>query len=491
MGVGDRGTTPAVGSGRPCFLSVAEAARLIESRRLSPVELTQSVLERIDETEPRVHAYATRLDKMALASARSAETAISAGDYRGPLHGIPIALKDLFYVAGVPTSAGSDVLSDFVPGHDATVTERLRQAGAVCVGKTVTHEFAYGQNAAPTRNPWDLERTPGGSSAGSGAAVAAHSCLAAMGTDTAGSIRMPASVNGVVGLKPTYGRVSRYGVVPLSWSLDHCGPLTKSVEDAALVLNAIGGHDPRDPASARVPLGDLTRDLRVGVRGLRLGVPRKHFFDRIHRTVGDAVERALGVLEHLGAVRVEVEIPHIDLCVAVGMGILLPEASSIHQSWLRQYADRYDAGTRRMLEAGELVLATDYLRAQRARSLVKHGFESVFRDRRLDALITPSEPTVATRLDQMTIDFGHGSVEAGFSVWTRQTIPFNVSGMPALSVPCGFSEHTLADVRAGRVAAGLPIGLHIAGRPFDEATVLRIGFAYESATDWDIRRAPL
>ena len=173
------------------------------------------------------------------------------------------------------------------------------------------------------------------------------------------------------------------------------------------------------------------------------------------------------------------------------MGILLPEASSIHQSWLRQYADRYDAGTRRMLEAGELVLATDYLRAQRARSLVKHGFESVFRDRRLDALITPSEPTVATRLDQMTIDFGHGSVEAGFSVWTRQTIPFNVSGMPALSVPCGFSEHTLADVREGRVAAGLPIGLHIAGRPFDEATVLRIGFAYESATDWDIRRAPL
>ena len=486
MGVADKRTTVSVDSGRPCFLSVSEAARLIQSRRLSPVELTRSVLERIDETEPQVHAYVTRLDEAALESARGAEAAISAGDYRGPLHGIPIALKDLFYVAGVPTSAGSEVLADFVPGHDATVTERLRLAGAVCVGKTVTHEFAYGQNAAPTRNPWDLERTPGGSSAGSGAAVAAHSCLAAMGTDTGGSIRMPASVDGVVGLKPTYGRVSRYGVVPLSWSLDHCGPLTKSVEDAALVMNAIGGHDPRDPASARVPVGDLTRDLRAGVRGLRLGVPRKHFFDRIHRTVGDAVERALGVLENLGAVRVEVEIPHIDLCVAVGMGILLPEASSIHQSWLRQHADRYDPGTRRMLEAGELVLATDYLRAQRARSLVKHGFESVFRDRHLDALITPTEPTVATRLDQMSIDFDDGSAEPGFSVWTRQTIPFNVSGMPALSIPCGFSE----DFSEG-VAAGLPVGLHIAGRPFDEATVLRIGFAYESATDWTVRRAPV
>src|SRR5262245_60156413 len=215
MGVADAATAQ-VATDRPCFLSVAAAARLIESKILSPVELTQSVLERIEHTEPRVHAYALRLDEQALDAAHAVESAVTRGDYRGPLHGIPIALKDLFYTAGVATGAGSAVLAGFVPQHDSTVAERLRDAGAVCVGKTVTHEFAYGQNVPPTRNPWDLERTPGGSSAGSGAAVAAHSCLAAMGTDTGGSIRMPASVDGVVGLKPTYGRVSRFGVGPLS-----------------------------------------------------------------------------------------------------------------------------------------------------------------------------------------------------------------------------------------------------------------------------------
>jgi aspartyl-tRNA(Asn)/glutamyl-tRNA(Gln) amidotransferase subunit A len=484
MGVADFAAAAPASTDRPCFLSVAEAASLIASRRLSPVELTRSVLQRIDETEASVHAYATRLDEQALDAARAAESAIARGEYRGPLHGIPIALKDLFYTAGIPTSAGSDVLAGFVPGYDATVTERLRAAGAVCVGKTVTHEFAYGQNVPPTRNPWDLERTPGGSSAGSGAAVAAHSCLAAMGTDTGGSIRMPASVDGVVGLKPTYGRVSRFGVMPLSWSLDHCGPLTKTVEDTALVMNAIAGHDPRDPASSPMGTDDLTEHLRDDVRGLRLGVPRKYFFDRIHRTVGDAVERAIGVLQSLGTVCVEVDIPHVDLSVPIGISILMPEASAIHQSWLRQHSDRYDSGTRRMLEAGELVLATDYLRAQRARSIVKAAFKTVFRDHQLDALITPTEPTLATRLDQLSVDFGDGQSEPFFSVFVRQTIPFNVSGLPALSVPCGFS----GDTEGGRIGSGLPIGLHIAGRPFDEATVLRIGFAYESATDWSTRR---
>jgi aspartyl-tRNA(Asn)/glutamyl-tRNA(Gln) amidotransferase subunit A len=472
---------------RPCWLNITQAAELIATRRLSPIELTRSVLERIEETDERVHAYVTVMGDSALEAAREAEAAIAGGEYRGPLHGIPVALKDLYYTAGTPTGAGSQVLDGFVPAHSATVTERLQAVGAIIVGKTVTHEFAYGQNTPTTRNPWDLERTPGGSSAGSGAAVAAGSCLAAMGTDTGGSIRMPASVDGVVGLKPTYGRVSRYGVVPLSWSLDHCGPLTRTVEDAGLMLQATAGHDARDPASADLPVGDLTSGLHDGVRGLRLGVPTNYFFDLIHRTVQEAFEQALTILTNLGAVRVDVTLPGVELALPIGIGIMMPEASSIHQQWLRQTPERYDEGTRRMLEAGELQLATHYLQAQRGRAALKDAFKTVFREHALDALITPTEPTTATRIDQTSVDFGEAGQEPFFSVFVRHTIPFNISGLPALSVPCGFS----ADTEGGRIGAGLPIGLHIAGRPFDEATILRIGSAYQSVTDWHTRRPPL
>ena len=471
----------------PCWLSIGQAAQLIATRDLSPVELTRSVLARIEETEGRIHAYVAVLGDGALESARAAETAIARGDYRGPLHGIPVALKDLYHLAGTSTGAGSQVLDGFMPGADATVTERLRAAGAVIVGKTVTHEFAYGQNIPPTRNPWDLDRTPGGSSAGSGAAVGAGACLAAMGTDTGGSIRMPAAVDGVVGLKPTYGRVSRHGVVPLSWSLDHCGPLTRTVEDAALMLQAIAGYDARDPASANVSVADFTRDIQSGVKGLRLGVPTNYYFDRIHVAVRDAFERALAMLAELGAVRVDVTLRLVELAVPIGIGILMPEASSIHQQWLREQPERYDDGTRRMLQAGELQLATDYLRSQRARTALKAAFRSTFEQHSLDALVMPTEPTTATRIDQLEVDFGGGVREPFFSTFVRHTIPFNVSGQPALSVPCGFS----ADTEGGRIGAGLPIGLQIAGKPFDEATILRIGSAYQAVTDWHTRRPPL
>jgi aspartyl-tRNA(Asn)/glutamyl-tRNA(Gln) amidotransferase subunit A len=477
---------PATGQA-PCWLSIGQAAQLVSARDLSPVELTRSVLQRIEETDDRVHAYVTVLANSALESAQAAEAAIARGDYLGPLHGIPVAIKDLYYLAGAPTGAGSQVLDGFVPDADATVTQRLRAAGAVIVGKTVTHEFAYGQNTPPTRNPWDLDRTPGGSSAGSGAAVAAGACLAAMGTDTGGSIRMPASVDGVVGLKPTYGRVSRHGVVPLSWSLDHCGPLTRSVDDTALVLQATAGYDPRDPASANVPLPYFMRDIHAGVKGLRLGVPTNYYFDRIHRAVQDAFERALAVLTDLGAVCLDVRLPRVELAVPIGIGILMPEASSIHQQWLREQPEHYDDGTRRMLQAGELQLATDYLRAQRARTALKAAFKSTFEQHSLDALVMPTEPTTATRIDQLEVDFGGGVQEPFFSTFVRHTIPFNVSGQPALSVPCGFS----ADTEGGRIGAGLPIGLQIAGKPFDEATILRIGSAYQAVTDWHTRRPPL
>jgi aspartyl-tRNA(Asn)/glutamyl-tRNA(Gln) amidotransferase subunit A len=470
-----------------CWLSIRQAADLIAARRLSPVELTRSVLERIEHIDDRVHAYVCVLADSALEAAREAEAAIARGQHRGPLHGIPVALKDLYHLAGTPTAAGSQVLDGFMPPSDATVTERLRAAGAVMVGKTVTHEFAYGQNVPPTRNPWDLDRTPGGSSAGSGAAVAGGACLAAMGTDTGGSIRMPAAVDGIVGLKPTYGRVSRSGVVPLSWSLDHCGPLTRSVEDAGLILQATAGYDARDPASARTRVPDFIGNIHAGVRGLRLGVPTNYWFDRVHRAVREAFERALMVLTDLGAVRVDITLPMVDLAVPIGIGILMPEASSIHQQWLRQQPERYDDGTRRMLQAGELQLATDYLRALRARTALKDAFRSTFEEHKLDALLTPTEPTTATRIDQAEVDFGEAGQEPFFSTFVRHTIPFNVSGQPALSVPCGFS----ADTEGGRIGAGLPMGLQIVGRPFDEATILRIGSAYEGATDWHTRRPPL
>jgi aspartyl-tRNA(Asn)/glutamyl-tRNA(Gln) amidotransferase subunit A len=308
-----------------------------------------------------------------------------------------------------------------------------------------------------------------------------------MGTDTGGSIRMPAAVDGVVGLKPTYGRVSRYGVVPLSWSLDHCGPLTRTVEDAAHVLQATAGYDARDPASANVDVPDFMSDIHAGVRGLRVGVPTNYYFERIHRTVQDAFERALAVLTDLGAQLVDVRLPMLELAGPIGIGILMPEASSIHQQWLREHPERYDDGTRRMLQAGELQLATDYLRSQRARTALKAAFKSIFEEHRLDALATPTEPTTATRIDHLEVDFGEAGQEPFLSAFVRYTIPFNVSGQPALSVPCGFS----ADTENGRIGAGLPIGLQIVGKPFDEATVLRIGAAYEAATDWHMRRPPL
>lgn len=468
---------------RLCFMSIAEAAKLLERREISPVDLTRSVLNRIDETEERVHAYVTIMQDEAIQGARKAESDIMNGEYRGSLHGIPIALKDIYFTAGTLTQAGSSVLQGFVPSYDSTVTQRLKQAGAIIVGKTVTAEFAYLDNPLPTRNPWDLERTPGGSSAGSAVAVAAHSCLASMGTDTGGSIQMPASVNGVVGFKPTYGRVSKYGVIPLSWSLDHCGPMTKTVEDAALIMNVVAGYDSHDAASKDVPVPDYTQALRKGIHGLRLGVPSNYFFRGIHLAVRDAVEQALGVFEDLGATLVEVTIPHVELSMPIGLGIIMSEASSSHQTWLRGLPASYDDITRTMLEAGEMLFATDYLRALRARTVIKNSFKQVFLENRLDGLITPTQPTTAAKIGQTTVVFEDTGEEPYLAASTRETISFNLAGLPAVSLPCGFSR----DLGDEGIGLELPIGMHIAGRPFDESTVLRIGFAYQGATDWHQR----
>jgi aspartyl-tRNA(Asn)/glutamyl-tRNA(Gln) amidotransferase subunit A len=458
-------------------LSITEAAERIRTRQLSPVELVQAVLDRIDAVDDRVQAYVTVLGDAALAQAREVEQAIQSGDHRGPLQGIPIAVKDLYDTAGVRTTSSSKVRAEHVPTRDAAAVERVRAAGAVVVGKTVTHEFAYGVVSSPTRNPWNLDHIPGGSSGGSAAALAAAECLGALGSDTGGSIRIPSSATGVSGLKPTYGRVSKYGVMPLSWSLDHAGPMARSVADLAIMLGYLAGRDPRDPSSAREPVGDYRSQLDAGLQGLRVGLPTNYFFDGCDAEVATAVRAAATMLADEGAEVREVTIPDIDLALVAEFAIVVPEASAIHQKALRRQAADYGEDIRPLLEAGEFYLATHYLKAQRVRALVKDGLRRAFDG--LDALLTPTLPHAAARHDQAGFPGENGVEEPVINAYVRTCCPFNLSGQPALSVPCGFTQ------------AGLPIGLQVVGRPFDEATVLRIGHAYQSMTDWHTRTPPL
>jgi aspartyl-tRNA(Asn)/glutamyl-tRNA(Gln) amidotransferase subunit A len=458
----------------PATSSLAQVARRIAAGDLSPVELTRSVLERIDRIDTRLQAYVSVFHEEALAEARRATDEIVAHGPRGPLHGIPVAIKDLYDVLGKPTLAGSHVREGHVADADSAVVSRLRRAGAIIVGKTVTHEFASGVTSPPARNPWNQNRVPGGSSGGSGAAVAADLCMAATGTDTAGSIRIPASVNGVVGLKPTFGRVSKRGIVPLAWSLDHPGPLSKTVLDAALMLQVTAGYDPGDPSSGDERVPDYASALENGVAGLRVGVVRNWFFDRVTGFVARAVREAACVFEELGAQVCEVRVPHLELAMAVHHTILAAEASAYHQPTIRAVPDRYRRGTRVFLEVGSLIPATDYLNAQRARELVRQGFRKAFSS--IDVMIAPSLPTTAGAFGCSKVQID--GVEDITQAYMRLSVPANLAGLPALSVPCGFHDE-------------LPIGLQIIGKPFEEQTVLRAGRAYEQAAEHYLRKPPL
>jgi aspartyl-tRNA(Asn)/glutamyl-tRNA(Gln) amidotransferase subunit A len=461
----------------PYELSLSAAAAEIAARRLSPVELTESVLDRIAATEPALGAFACVTADQARKAAAQAEQEIAAGRYLGPLHGIPLGVKDLYDTAGVPATSSSKVRADHVPGTDAVAVERLLAAGMVMVGKTHTHEFAYGAITPTTRNPWDTGRIPGGSSGGSGAAVAAGTCMVGLGSDTAGSIRIPSSLCGTVGLKPTYGRASRRGVASLSWSLDHVGPLTRNVRDCALVLNAIAGFDRLDPATVDVPVPDYTTALGEGIAGLRVGVPTNYFFDHVHEDVAAAVRTALGVLEGLGAELREVAIPYADQILAAEWGILLPEASAYHQEMLRSSGDLYTDDVRLFLEVGELVLATDYIKALRVRTLMQQAWAAMFDE--IDVLVTPGMPFAAPEVGTTEVSWPDGITEDVTTALVRLTSPANLTGLPTLALPAGFD------------AAGLPLGMQVTGRPFDEATVLRVGTAYEGAVDTVGRIAPV
>nr|WP_237556348.1 amidase [Streptomyces sp. SID5914] len=432
---------------------------------MSPVELVDSVLERIGRTEPRLQAYVTVTAERARRAARTAEDDIAAGRHRGPLHGVPMGLKDLIDVAGIATSASSRVRADHRAEESSTVAARLEAAGAVLVGKTHTHEFAYGLTTPQTRNAWHTGRVAGGSSGGSAVAVAAGTATFALGTDTGGSIRVPAALNGVVGLKPTYGLVPRHGVTSLSWSLDHVGPITRTVEDAALVLAALAGHDPRDPASLTAPATRYRPPAGTDLTGLRVGVPCNYYFDHVDPEVETAVRDAIDRFEALGARLVEVEIPMTRYIQATQWGLMVPEATAYHERTLRTVPELYRADVRVLLEAGELMPAGDYLRAQRSRTLMRREWAAVLRE--VDLIAAPTVPATAVEAGQETITWADGTTEAVSDAYVRLSSPANITGVPSLSVPVGHDT------------TGLPIGMQLLGRPFGEPVLLRAGHAYE------------
>jgi aspartyl-tRNA(Asn)/glutamyl-tRNA(Gln) amidotransferase subunit A len=441
-------------------LTVGQAMTLLRDRTLSPVELVDAVIARIEATEATVHAYATVRADEARAEAKQAEHELAGGAWKGPLHGIPVALKDVFLTEGLATEAGSRVMQGFVPNRDSAVASSLKAGGAIIIGKTVTQEFAYGQNIPQTRNPWGLRYFPGGSSAGSGVAVAVDSAMAAMGTDTGGSIRVPAAINGVAGLKPTFGRVSKRGIVSLSTTMDHCGPLAKNVEDLALLLAVV--EAPRHASST----GRAMNDLHMGVAGLRFGVDSGYHLDSdVSSEVRKCFESALDTFRHLGAELIEVDIPYIQDAVTAGITIILSEASAYHQRTLREKTELYEPGTRFILELGELILATDYLRAQQLRRLMADSARQAFENHRLDVLVSPTLPNTAIPLGELS--------SMNIEALCRYTIPFNLTGQPAVTIPCGYDNQD-----------GVPIGLQIAGRPFDDLSVLRVAQAFEGATPW-------
>ena len=463
------------------YLSISEASRLISTGEISPVELIKAHLDRIEQTDDRLNSFITLLSNAALEAARDAEKSITAGGYVGPLHGIPIGLKDLYYTKGVRTTLGSKILRDFVPDFDAAVTERFKGAGAIIIGKLQMHEFALGPTSVnphdgAAHNPWDVERVTGGSSGGSGSSVVSGQVMGALGSDTGGSVRIPSALCGIVGLKPTFGRVSRYGVYPLSWSMDTVGPMTRTVRDNALLMNVIAGYDPRDPWSVDRPVEDYTKDLDTGVKGLRIGVPREYFFDLIESEVRQAFEQASTVLQRLGANVEEVSIPILERSLAISGNIMMPEAAAVHIEHLRRRPDDIGDDVRDRLETAAFTPATDYVVAQQARRLFSRELANAMTD--FDLLIAPTVAIGAPVIGQeaVTVD---GTSEATTAVLPRLTRPFNICGLPTVTVPCGFTSE------------GLPTGLQIAGRAFDEATVLRAAHAYEQAAEWHTRRPPL
>jgi aspartyl-tRNA(Asn)/glutamyl-tRNA(Gln) amidotransferase subunit A len=453
------------------FVSICDLASQIARKQLSPVEVTDYILERIQALDPGLNSYITVMTESARRTAREAERAVGKGNSLGVLHGVPIALKDLYATKHVRTSFACAAFADWIPDYDASVVESLVNAGAIIIGKHNMHEAAAGSSSlishyGPVHNPWHSDYIAGGSSGGSAAAVAAGLAYGALGSDTAMSIRQPAAYCGIVGLKPTFGRVSKFGALSLSWSLDHVGPMTRTVQDAALLLQVIAGFDLRDPASARETVPNYMAALSGNIRGLRVGVPRPHFFEECTQSTLVAMEEAIQILRHLGARIQDCALPHAMDAQLAGRLILRCEAAAYHAERLRAQPNLLSSDLRNMLETGRMFSAVQYVQSQRIRNAVAKEFRSEMEH--FDALVMPTTPLPSCKAVNDSVSM------TGLRM--RNTMPFNATGLPAISVPCGFTED------------GLPIGLQFVGRAFDEATVLRIANAYEQATEWHTKR---
>jgi aspartyl-tRNA(Asn)/glutamyl-tRNA(Gln) amidotransferase subunit A len=455
------------------FGTITATAARIRAGSLSPVALMETTLDRIAGLDPKLHSFIF-IAEDPVASAKAAEAKLARGEAVGALHGVPIGIKDNYFTADMPTTVGTTARGATFPRRDSAVAARLRAAGAILIGKTRTHEYAWGTVTPPVRNPWDRSRIPGGSSGGSGAAVAAGLCLAAMGSDTGGSIRIPASFCGTVGLKPTFGRISRDGIVPHSWSLDHAGPLTRSVADAALLLGVLAGHDPADPATLAAPAEDYVAATRdPSATGLRVAVIRNHFFDRNQPDVDAAVEDAIRWFSAQGATVREARLPNLEYGLGAIFAIELASSAAYHDLALQDGRTRhYTHDVRTLVEMGRLVSGADLLKAEQFRRVLIGDFGRVLQE--ADIILGPTEPVTAPAIGAATIQVGDAEESALAATW-RLTYPYNLTGMPAISLPCGFDRD------------GLPIGLQIAARPLGETTLLRAAAAYETEHEWKER----
>jgi aspartyl-tRNA(Asn)/glutamyl-tRNA(Gln) amidotransferase subunit A len=463
---------PAFGESRDlALLTLKEASDVLRRRIASPVELTQACLKRIERYNPALNAFIAVTAEQAITAARAMEAEQQREEWRGPLHGIPIALKDNIDTAGIRTTAASELFKDRIPSTDAEVVQRLKNGGAILIGKTNLHEFAYGGTSSisyfgPVHNPWALNRVPGGSSGGSAAAVATGLCFGALGTDTAGSLRIPASYCGIVGFKPTYGRVSKRGVVPLSWTLDHVGPLSRTAEDAAILLSVIAGYDELDPSTAAVPVADYSRACEEHASKLQLGIPRIPFFEGLDSEIAKAADAAIEILRKMTASVQEIRLPEASIPIdEIYATVRSVEAYTYHRQWISESPDKYQAVTRqRIVQNVAAVKTSDYVQARLQLDLLRRQVNKVFAV--VDLLVLPTLPSTPVLI-------ADGANPAAVSI--RNTAPFDVLGLPAITVPCGFTT------------SNLPIGLQIVGAPFMESTVLALAHAYETETEWHKR----
>ena len=459
------------------LLHLSELSELIKSRSISPVDLAKAYIQRIEKLDPTLNAFITRLDEYALDMANTAESEIMSGQYKGHLHGIPIALKDLFQTKGVRTTSGSILERDFIPTEDASVVSMIKAAGGFCIGKLHMTEFAFdgtsrNHHYGPARNPWNIEMMAGGSSSGSGVAIASREAPIALGTDTGGSVRVPASLCGVTGLKPTYGLISRHGVTALSWSMDHVGIFGKSAKDVGIVLNYISGYDNRDPGSINYPSENysLTSAINLDLNGIRIGIPKEYIWDIMDPEVKDLFNKSIDDIRYLGAEIVNISLPPLGLVNPAGSIVQTSEAASLHKDRILLNADQYDPAIRRRIESGFFIPATSYLQAQKVRKACMMEILGAMDN--IDFLATPTTAVTAFPIESDTVNISGNEVGSREAL-LRITRIFSTLGMPAISVPCGFTRQNL------------PAGLQLIGKPFQDSRLIQLANTYQAATKWN------